>query len=73
MTSSSLQVEPTKESLFETLRQHTLILKTVLGGGGGGEGVRVEREGGRSCEGKDEKDENKLLLSPKPTSVGVTP
>lgn len=27
---------------------------------------------GGGAWGKDEKDENKLLLSPKPTSVGVT-
>lgn len=32
-----------------------------------------ERDAEQGREQKDEKDENKLLLSPKPVSVGVTP
>lgn len=56
----------TKEPLFKTYPCQTVHfdIKNCAGVG------RVVREEGEPRE--DEKDENKLLLSPKPMSVGVT-
>ena len=66
-----MERDPTKASLFGTYPCQTVHfdIKNLLGGGGwggGGSGGGWEGE-------KDEKQENKLLLSPKPTPVGGTP